>query len=313
MQFEWPTAEQAIYRVMRLRRLIGLCAMVPFGVLLPVAFADPAFLSMPVATGAVMVIVAAVVAHAVFFPNASLETISLALAATGLVLALPLIGIVAHWAPEAHVTALAVVLAGLAAFAAALLMVILHVMLTALVYAGPCLRLRLKIAALVPCSPQVAFAQCALQPQTRRGRVLTGAADDDGFFDVAVMSTQAADPAQPDQPLIVKVDAKVLSSTPARHDVMLVLPNGSVTVTSVGFTAARGGCLVEVCDLPGDFTAGMHLLFWLTDQQADNLTEMTDVIAGTPARANGLSHATSFLDIAGALFSPREPVADRSR
>jgi hypothetical protein len=70
---------------------------------------------------------------------------------------------------------------------------------------------------------------------------------------------------------------------------------------------------MEVIDMPGDFTVGMHALFWLTDQQADNLTEMTDIILGQETRANGLAHGASLLSVAGALLSPRQPVANRAK
>ena len=65
--------------------------------------------------------------------------------------------------------------------------------------------------------------------------------------------------------------------------------------------------------MPGDFTLGMHAMYWLTDQQADNMTECADTILSEPARANGLSHGVSLLSLAGAVLSPRAPVADRAK
>ncbi|PJI92285.1 hypothetical protein BC777_1130 [Yoonia maricola] len=312
MPFVWPTSEQVIYRVTRLRRLIALAVFVPVVVMLGVALLDPAVLSPERATLASVAVALLVVGHVVLFPNVTLETISLSLSVTALVVAMPVIKIVAGWAPAEQQSAALVILVALAVGAMGVLMALLQIALNALAYSGPMLRLRLKTRLDLPCSATVARRQCALQPNTRRGRVLTGAADENGFFDVAVASHHVQDPENPDQPLIVKVDAKVLNTSEDQHDVMIVLPNQSVTVTSQTFASTQDGCRIEVTDMPGDFTAGMHAMFWLTDQQADNLTEMSDVILGHDARANGLAHGVSLLSVAGMILSPRQPVANRA-
>ena len=311
MPFDWPTPEQMMYRVIRLRRLIAVSVMIPVIVMLGVAFMDPAVLSPDRATLGALAVAALVVGHVVLFPNVTLETISLSLSVTCLIVAVPWIKAAAHWAPAEHVPAALVILVAFAVTATGVLMALMQIVLGALAYAGPALRLRLKTTTVIGCSPDVAYRQCALKPDTRRGRVLTGSADEEGFFDVAVVVAHVADPENPDQPLIVKVDAKILGSSPDQHDVMMLLRNGSVTVTSMSFSAAPEGCRVDVTDMPGDFTAGMHVMFWLTDQQADNLTEVTDVILGEDKRANGLAHGVSFLSVAGALLSPRDPMANR--
>lgn len=312
MPFVWPTSEQMMYRVMRLRRLIAVAVALPVLVMLGIAVLDPAALSPERATIASLAVAFLVVGHVVLFPNVTLETISLSLGVTALVVVMPVIKIVAGWAPEAHQSAALVLLVTFAVAAMGVLMALLQIALNILAYTGPLIRLRLKTGLDLPCSATVARRQCALQPQTRRGRVLTGPVDDNGFFNVAVASCQADDSENPDQPLIVRVDAKVLTETDDRHDVMIVLPNGSVTVTSQSYSSQENGCRIEVTDMPGDFTAGMHALFWLTDQQADNLTEMSDIILGHDSRANGLAHAVSLLSVAGMILSPRAPVANRT-
>ena len=312
MPFVWPTSEQMMYRVMRLRRLIAVAVALPVLVMLGVALMDPAVLSPERATVASLAVAFLVVGHVVLFPNVTLETISLSLSVTALVVAMPVIKIVASWAPAAHQSAALVILVTFAVAAMGLLMALLQIVLNALSYAGPNLRLRLKTRLDLPCSATVARRQCALQPQTRRGRVLTGPADENGFFSVAVASHHENDPQNPDLPLIVQVDAKVLTTSETQHDVMIVLPNGSVTVTAQLFVPTEAGCRMEVTDMPGDFTAGMHALFWLTDQQADNLTEMSDIILGHDARANGLAHGVSLLSVAGMILSPRPQVANRT-
>lgn len=312
MFFDWPTPEQMMYRVMRLRRLVAFAVAIPVVVMLGVALIDPMALTPERATIASLAVAALVVGHVVLFPNVTLETISLSLSVTLLVLVMPWIKAVAHWAPADHVPAALVILVTFAVAGMGVVMALLQLVLNALAYAGPKLRLRLKTRQTLPCSATVARRQCILQPQTRRGRVLAGSVDADGFFDVAVASAHVADPENPSQPMVVKVDAKVLSSTDDQHDVMIVLPNGSVTVTSQTFTQKGDACEIEILDMPGDFTAGMHAMFWLTDQQADNLTEMTDVIFGESDRANGLAHAVSLLSVAGTLLSPRHPVANRA-
>ena len=312
MPFSWPTAEQMMYRITRLRRLIAIAVALPVIVMLSVALIDPTVLSPLHATIGSLAVLALVTGHAALFPNVTLETISLSISVTLLVVAMPLIKTLALWAPAEHANAALVILVSLAVAATGVLMAILQIALGVLAYAGPAVQKRLKAKLVVPCSPQVALRQCALQPQSRRGRILTGPADDNGFFDVAVASPHVCDPDNPEEPLVVRVDAKILTSTPEQHDVMIALRNGTVTVTSQTFTATPNGCRIEVSDMPGDFTAGMHALFWLTDQQADNLTEMTDVILGHDERANGLAHGVSLLSVAGALLSPRHPVANRA-
>lgn len=312
MQFAWPTAEQALYRIHRLRRLVVLAVALPVIVLLTASAIDPISLPADRATLAAMAVAVLVVGHVVVFPNVTLETLAFSLSVTGLVISVPWIKAVALWAPAQHADAALVILIAFAVAATGVVMALLQILLSALTYAGPVLRLRLKTSLTVPASAGVAHRQCALAPGLRRGRVITGAADEDGFFDVAVAAMQHADPSDASKPLIVKADAKVLDSSDTRHDVMMLLRNGSVTVTSQSFEAVDGGCKITVADLPGDFTAGMHLQFWLTDQQADNLTEMTDVITGQEARANGLAHGVSLLSVAGTLLSPRAPVAERA-
>jgi hypothetical protein len=119
-----------------------------------------------------------------------------------------------------------------------------------------------------------------------------------------------ADPDDPSCPLVVKLDAKVLSSDPQNHETMLVLPNGAVTVTAHHFAPIADGCRVTVTEMPGDFTWGMHAMFWLMDQQTDNLVEVAELMENTPSRVNGLAHAVSLLAIAGVVLSPRQPVLD---
>ncbi len=313
MLFEWPTTAQVFYRIMRLRRLIAVAAMLPVMVILGVSLFDPAVLSPLYASVASLAVVALVAGHVVLFPNVTLETISLSLAVTFLVVSMPVVKILSSWAPAEQQSGALVLLIGLAVAVTGVFLAVFEFVLNALAYVGPKLRVRLKTSLTLPCSAQVLQRQCALRPDTRRGRVLSGSADENGFFEVAVVSPHTADPDNADQPLVVKVDAKVLNSSPSQHDVMIVLRNGSVTVTSQTFEATKGGCRVEVSDMPGDFTFGMHALFWLTDQQADNLTEMSDVILGHEGRANGLAHGVSMLSVAGAILSPQQPVATRAK
>lgn len=312
MSFAWPTSEQVFYRVMRLRRLIAIAVAIPTMMVLTVAWMDPTVLSALHATIACLGIAGLVVGHVVLFPNVTLETFALSLSATLLIVAMPVIKIVSLWAPVEHATAAFIILMSFAVAAMGVVMALIQILLGALVYAGPDVRKALKTKVIVPCSPEVAFQQFALRPEARRGRVLTGPVDEDGFFDVAVAVVAMSDDDPQNAMEVVKLDAKILNSTPERHDVMMVLRNGSVTVTSQNFTATDHGCEVQVCDLPGDFTVGMHVLFWLTDQQADNLTETADTVLGKSGRTNGVAHNVSLFSVAGAILSPRAPASDRS-
>jgi hypothetical protein len=305
MPFALPTVDQMIYRVMRLRRLIAVSAAIPMLFLLAVFFAAPDFLSPAQTSLAILGVAAAVLLHAVLFPNVTLETVAVAIAGTALSLMLPVLEVISRWAPVDQQSGAFLLLVMFGIGLAGLLVVVAQIGLGAFFYGGPVVRRVMHHREALPCSAKVAYQQLALRPETRRGRVLTGACDENGFFDVAV-AVGGTDHA----PECVKVDAKVLGSDPARHDVMLLTRAGAVTVTSIGFTQTETGCIVDVRDMPGDFTLGMYLLFWLTDQQADNLTEMTDALFGHEARANGLAHTGSLVAAAGMILSPRAPMID---
>ncbi len=313
MLFEWPTPDQMIYRVMRLRRLVALAIAIPVGVMLIGAALDPAFLSPDRATLGALAVAVLVVGHVMLFPNVATETLSLSLSVTLLVVAAPWIKTLAWMAPADNAHAAYAILVGLSVLGTGLFMAVAKTLLSAVVYAGPAIKLRVKAAMELPCSTTVAHRQFALQPSTRRGRILSGASDNDGLFDVAIVAPQVADPDQPDQPFVARLAAKVLHSDETSHQVMLVLADGRVAATSQTFTPTDAGCRVEMIEMPGDFTLGMHAMFWLTDQQADNMTECADTILSEPARANGLAHGVSLLSIAGAVLSPREPAIKRAK
>lgn len=313
MQFDWPTPEQVIYRVTRLRRLVAVAVAVPVCIMLLGAIIDPTFLSVDRATIGAIAVAALIIGHVVLFPNVVLETISLSISVTLLIISAPWIKTVAWMAPAENAVAAYIMLVGMAVLSTGLVMAALKELLSLLMYAGPALHLRVTGALDIPCSTDVAHRQFALQPTTRRGRVLAGPADSDGMFDVAIVAPQVADPENPSEPFVARIAAKILQSDAYHHRVMLVLGDGSVAATSQSFTPTQFGCRVAIEELPGDFTLGMHLMFWLTDQQADNMTEVADAILSAPARANGLAHGVSFLSIATALLSPREPAVKRAK
>ena len=305
MAFQWPTIDQAAYRVMRLRRLLAVAVSIPLFILLSVSFYDPALLSPSQASLATLGLATVIVAHVVLFPNVTVETLALAISATGLVLVMPVLQALALWAPAEQESGALVLLVGFALALTGVLVVLLQIVLGGLFYGGPVVRRVMHLRQRLPFAAQTAFQQFALRPSTRRGRILTGPADENGFFEVVVATT-----ASDGSPEEVRVDAKVLDSTDDRHDVMLLSRFGAVTVTSLSFEADADGCILDVRDMPGDFTAGMYALFWLTDQQADTLTEMADLLTGRDARANGLAHHGSLVSAAGMILSPRAPMVD---
>ncbi len=305
MLFQWPTIDQIIYRVMRLRRVIAVAVALAMVLVFSVSLLFPMLLPAQQASLMMLGVAALLVGHVVLIPNVTLETVALALVSPVLLLIVPLAQGLSHWAPDAQPSGALLLLIAFAIAIADLLVVIFQILLGGLVYGGPTLRRVMHLRQELPCSPETAFQQLALRPQSRRGRVLTGPADENGFFDVAVAT------AGPDcLPDAVKADAKVLESSAERHDIMILSRTGAVTVTSLGFAPTAQGCVVDVRDMPGDFTLGMYALFWLTDQQTDTLTEMTDGLFGRAPRANGLAHQGSLVAAAGAVFSPRAPIAD---
>ncbi|PUB19065.1 hypothetical protein [Yoonia sediminilitoris] len=312
MYFDWPTPAQMIYRLHRLRRLVLFCAIPPVCLLLLGAYLDPGFMPADRATLAALAVVTLIAGHVILFPNVPLETVSLSLTVTLVAFVAPMIKTLSFMAPAEHASAALLFMVVLTVAAAGLLMFVLQLIIGLLLMVGPTVKLRMQSALLVDCSPAVAISQFTLKPGRRRGRVLTGPADSNGFFDVAILAPQIADPDRPNQPLVMRVAAKMIDVRDKQQQTMLVLPNGAVTVTTESFEATADGCRVTIAELPGDFTLGMYLMFWLTDQQMDNLTETADTITGVPARANGLAHGVSCLSIAAAVLSPRQPIADQA-
>jgi hypothetical protein len=229
------------------------------------------------------------------------------------VISAPWIKILASLAPTGNANAVLAILVVLAILAAGLIVVAVQVALWVFVYAGPVIRKRVRAVLDVPCAPSVAHRQFALQPAMRRGRILCGPLDSDGLFDVAIVAPQLMDPENVDQPFVARITAKVLHSDENNHQVMLILADGSIAASSHTFAATDDGCRVTATEMPGDFTLGMHLMFWLTDQHADNMTEVADTIMSETERANGLAHGVSFVAVASAVLSPREPVAKRAK
>ncbi len=313
MHFDWPTPEQMMYRVMRLRRLVVLAVAIPVMIMLLTALIDPTFLTPNRATLGALAVAVLIVGHVSLFPNVTAETLSLSLSVSLLVISMPWIKLLAGSVPVENANAAYVMLITLAVLCTGVLMWMIKGLLNFIIYAGPALSLNVRADMEIACSPSVARRQFALQPQTRRGRILCGPEDQDGLFDVAIVAPQLADPQNPDQPFVARVVAKVLQSDEQSHQVMMVLDDGSVAATSLTFEPTEIGCRVTVSEMPGDFTAGMHLMFWLADQQADNMTEIADTILSEPARANGLSHGVSFLSVAAAVLSPRGPAVKRAK
>ena len=102
MLFQLPTLNQAIYRVMRLRRWIAVAVAVPFVTLLALSWMDPSVLTAAEACVAILGLTAVIVAHTVLFPNVTLETLALSFALTTLVVLMPLISALSLWAPVAQ-------------------------------------------------------------------------------------------------------------------------------------------------------------------------------------------------------------------
>jgi len=311
MPFEWPSSDQICYRLWRLRRLLALCLLVPAAVGL--ALAVGGHLPVDHVALALVLIGGLVMMHLVLFPNGTHETLGLTLALSGLLAALPWVNGLGALAPADFAQAGLVFAVTGALVATGLGMAVLVQLLKVLTFIGPSLRLPLRAQTDVGCSVAVALQQFAIKPQIRRGRILTGQADARGFFDVAVASAQDTDPDHAGQPLVGRATAKVLYNDSHSHAVLLLLPCGAISVSALHATPQPAGCRVDLAELAGDFTLGMYVRHWLTDQQADVMTEVADRIIGAEPRANALAHGVSFLSLAGLVLSPSEPVADRAK
>ena len=161
MPFDWPTAEQMIYRIVRLRRLLALAVAIPVCVMLVGSLLDPAFLSPPRATMAAMAVAALVSGHVMLFPNASVETISLSIALTALTVIAPWVKGFAQLAPAGHAEAALVILVLLALLATVVLTALVQIAIAMLIYAGPPIRRKISAHIDLDCSVDVARRQYA--------------------------------------------------------------------------------------------------------------------------------------------------------
>ena len=312
------------YRVYRLRRLIAVAVAPPVLVVAAIAA-----LKGPAALVLLALAVGAPLAHALRYPNAWIETLTVSLTVTALLALAGTIG------PDLGLWALALRLAGLLALGVALFLAI-GAVLPMLLLGGPERPVQARARRRSRLAPAALKAAITLYPGRDDPRVRCSAADADGAFAVCIRHEMPAlDPGAPDTAEI-RLFAQVLRSTPECHEVMSVEDDGlaepeafdpgaevgdvlggaglsgqteaepAITITRHSFAPRRRGTRVEVSERGAVMPRGLALGFWLQDYMADHLTDEIDRAEGRRPRANRAApHEQLIVDLARPLIQRR--------
>ena len=275
------------YRLFRLRRLIGVAAVLPLPAL------GLALLSqVPVGGWMALVWLGFVLLHALRFPNAWLELIALALTLAILFVAAPIGGRFGiHW---------------LLGYPLALALgAVLWLVLSSALHGFERLPWPFEVAPLrkhLRISPEAARAALFLRPNAQIGTYRCGPADKDGNFEVTVGPPEPAPgfrlsdlefggfdlpAAEPDAGFSFL--AKLVHDDALSQEVLAVHKPGSdaqeVQTLIQTLEPAKGGTAYEKVET-GEVMGGLSGLgFWLTDADADELSATLDQAAGRRSRA----------------------------
>ncbi len=332
MPFEFPNWEQVLYRAWRLRRLIAFANVIPFVLFALLGLVGLNTLTDSVAGLLALTVVhfAIIAAHAILFPNATDETltISILLAVFGLIMAIlpTLIGLilclcVGIWAMMWGQVKLTDYLSATEAH-------------------DPETTARVKVKA----EPEAVRAFFPLRPNSVRGQVKCGPPDDKGAFPVwhelATVDIFADAPTGEDA-VLDKVMSKLgedgverTLSRPAedarpRRDIMQEPPSfwAQVEIDEPGFQRTRlffrkptgeeeesstvehrfkekkGGVVVTETDSTLNYPKGLSATMWLNDFQFDGLIYLRELLENTAPKSLRSAHRWSILLLAGQWFA----------
>lgn len=330
MPFELPSWDEVLYRAWRLRRLIAFANVVPF-----VIFALLGLVGLNSVTDSVGGLLALTVvhfviiaAHAIMFPNANEETLTVALllAAFGIIMAVSpaLIGLL--------------LCAALAVWALVWGQAKLVAWQSSTETHDPETTARLKIKG----KPEAVRAFIPLRPNSTRGQFKCGPVDQTGAFPVwsELASTDASQPvpAQEDD-VLDKVMSKLGSTgfdpvkpEPVDHRAMAEEPSFWARIemdepefqrTRLFFRDASGkeeesscvehrfkprksGVIVRETDMTLNYPKGLSAGMWLNDFQLDGLIYLREIFENTPRKSLRAAHRWSLLTLAGQWFSIRQ-------
>ena len=327
MSFAWPRPREIAYRLIRLRRLIGVAAVLPVlvagaaGLLgWALGFGAPGSL-LPVT----VLSLGAMTLHVVLFPQARAETLALSITLSVLVLAAPLAGAsVLGWA-------LLLVLA-------LVLVMLLQSRLLLWEMASPLRPMRVRARVRSMLDPAEALARFPLRPgRDEDGRLLCGPADADGVFPVrvvrpenAVIEGLCADYAPPEgleAELLAELEALepdaaepeeladfwalLLSDDESGVEAMILTLNAEgklaeASRVSYRVLARRSGCVLEESDVNPEFPVGAALGMWLTDFATDGLVMTRDALEGRETLAIRATRETSLMMLLGGWMLRRQ-------
>ena len=327
MLFAWPRSRDIVYRLIRLRRLIGVAAV------LPVLVAGVSGLAGWALTGEapgslVPVAVLSVVTmtgHAVLFPQARAETMALSLTLCLLIVAAPLAGAsVLGWA--------VLVLLGLVA------LMVLQSRLLLWEMATPLRPMKVRAQVRSTLDAEEARKRFPLRPGREDARLICGPADAEGIFPVRLpaVSTGMADalcaayplPEGLEAEILAELDAldgeggedgatgpepdevgadfwaKILTDTVAGTDVLILTENAEGRLAEASRTtyrvfAKRQGCVLEESEVNPGFPIGAALGMWLTDFAQDGLVMTRDGLEGRETLSLRDTHDASLLNLIG--------------
>lgn len=334
MPFEFPNWEQILYRIWRLRRLIAAANAIPF-----VLFAALGLVGLNTLTDSVAGLLALtflhfliIGGHAVLFPNATEETLTLAivLSVFGLIMAIfpILIGLI-----------LCVALAVWALmWGQSWLMELLGRTETH----DPDTTARVMVKA----KPEAVRAFFPLRPNSIRGQFTCGPADAEGAFPVwhELSTLETVGAAVPTEDVVLdKVMSKLgqdgvdltqssASATAPKTDAMQGPPSfwAKIEIDEPGFQRTRlffrtpsgeeeesstvehrfkskkTGVQVTETDSTIGYPKGLSVMMWLNDFQKDGLVHLRELLESSPSATSlRLSHRWSILTMAGQWFAQK--------
>lgn len=309
MPFVLPELDEIGYRLWRLRRLILIGALAPALLWFLIGLAAWPFTGLAPGGSVTLFLFAAVILglHAMLFPNANEETLTLSLGLMFLTLVEPLTGfsILARLAEWGVVAAALVLLPPRLVDVLARLRPIRH---------------RSTSRVVTEKTADQARRHFPARPEQELPYRLCGPADAEGRFPVTLVPSgplgfnagidTAAGPAGP------HVWARIVRNEPSRQETEFLSRDAAGQFELVSrlvhdIVAAPGGVrVVETEEIDG-LPLGVSLLLWLTDYQCDGLIQARDMLEGRTSMALRQAPRVAALDLVRSTILP-EWAADRS-
>ncbi|MEM6636127.1 MAG: hypothetical protein AAF667_09570 [Pseudomonadota bacterium] len=264
-----------LYRLFRLRRLIVFSVAIPILVVGLIAFfkGQAAMALVPLA-------VVPPLLHALRYPTAWMETVTVSVCMAVLLAFAGTIG------ADVGLLGLALRLVGLGILGA-VLFIVLSLQILNLVSLGVARPFTARAVRRSSLTPEALRAAITLYPGREDDKVTCGPAAEDGLFPIRIRHSVPALEGDGIEDFDVDIFGIVLSETDETFELMSIPDGGEDTsLTQYRFTPVKGGTRVELAERGVPMTAGYQLGFWLQDYMADYLTDEIDRAEGRHVRAN---------------------------